>query len=279
MGRAACAWPIGASGKTSEMISLSPMDLALAGVLVALDAGVSIALRLQLHRQLLWAGARMVIQLIVVGYILRFIFALSSPAATLVIILIMMAIAAREVAARPARSFKGLMGYGVSAAAVTLATLLTAGLALTTAIRPHPWYDPRYAISLTGIILGSVLNAGSLTLDGIVGGVWRERTAIEAQLGLGVPFRVAVRPLLREAIRKGLLPIINQMSAAGLITLPGIMTGQILAGMDPVEAVKYQILLMFLLAGASGVAALAIADLTLRGLTDARQRLRLDRLR
>jgi putative ABC transport system permease protein len=157
--------------------------------------------------------------------------------------------------------------------------VLTAGLALTTAIRPHPWYDPRYAISLTGIILGSALNAGSLTLDGVVGGVWRERTAIEAQLGLGVPFRVAVRPLLREAIRRGLLPIINQMSAAGIITLPGIMTGQILAGMDPVDAVKYQILLMFLLAGASGVAALAIAALTLRSLTDPRQRLRLDRLR
>ena len=133
-------------------------------------------------------------------------------------------------------------------------------------------------MSLVGIILGSVLNSGSLTLDGVVGGVWREKPAIEAQLGRGVPFRAATRPLQREAIRRGLLPIINQMSAAGLITLPGIMTGQIIAGMDPVEAVKYQILLMFLLAGASGVAALVIAELTLRRLSDGRQRLRLDRL-
>jgi putative ABC transport system permease protein len=69
------------------------------------------------------------------------------------------------------------------------------------------------------------------------------------------------------------------MSAAGLITLPGIMTGQIIAGMDPMEAVKYQILLMFLLAGGSGVAALTIAELSLRRLSDDRQRLRLDRLR
>jgi hypothetical protein len=66
--------------------------------------------------------------------------------------------------------------------------------------------------------------------------------------------------------------------AAGLITLPGIMTGQIIAGMDPMEAVKYQILLMFLLSGASGVAALVVAELALRRLSDARQRLRLDRL-
>ena len=260
------------------MIHLSPGDLVLASLLIALDAGVSLALRLQLHRQLLWASARMVVQLIAVGFILRFVFSLNNPLATLAIVTVMGVIAAREIAARPSRKFKGLAGLALSAAAVVLATLATAGLALTTAIRPQPWYDPRYAISLTGIILGSVLNAGSRTLDGIVGGVWRERSAIEAQLGLGVAFRAAVRPLLREAIRRGLLPIINQMSAAGLITLPGIMTGQIIAGMDPVEAVKYQILLMFLLAGASGVAALVVAELALRRLTDTRQRLRLDRL-
>ncbi len=260
------------------MISLTPTDLALAAVLVALDAGVSVTLRLQLHRQLLWAAGRMVVQLIAVGFILRFIFTLNNPLATLAIVVVMGAIAGREIAARPARKLRGAAGLAISGATVALATLVTAGLALTTAIRPHPWYDPRYAVSLVGIILGSVLNSGSLTLDGVVGGVWRERSAIEAQLGLGVEFRVATRPLLREAIRRGLLPIINQMSAAGLITLPGIMTGQIIAGMDPVEAVKYQILLMFLLAGASGVAALTIAELALRRLSDARQRLRVDRL-
>ena len=260
------------------MITLSPTDLLLASSLVALDAGVSVALRLRLHRQFLWAAARMVVQLIAVGFILRFIFALNNPLATLAIVLVMGAIAAREIAARPVRKFRGFAGLAISGATVGLATLLTAVLALTTAIRPHPWYDPRYAVSLVGIILGSVLNSGSLALDGIVGGVWRERSAIEAQLGLGVDYRTATLPLLREAIRRGLLPIINQMSAAGLITLPGIMTGQIIAGMDPLEAVKYQILLMFLLAGASGVAVLVVAELALRRLSDARQRLRVDRL-
>ncbi len=260
------------------MITLSPADLAVAGSLVAVDAGLSVALKLRLHRQLLWASARMVVQLVAVGYLLRLIFALNNPWATLAIVVVMSAIAAREIAARPSRKLKGLAGLAISGAGVALATVVTAGLALTTAIRPQPWFDPRYAISLVGIILGSVLNAGSLTLDGIVGGMWRERAAIEAQLGLGVPYRAATLPLMREAIRRGLLPVINQMSAAGLITLPGIMTGQIIAGMDPVEAVKYQILLMFLLAGASGVAALVIAEMTLRRLTDARERLRLDRL-
>lgn len=259
-------------------IALSPADLAVAASLVLADAGVSIGLRLQLHRQILWAAMRMVVQLLIVGYLLRVVFSLHNPWATLTVVLVMGLIAARETAARPERRFHGFGGFLISAPSVLLATVLTAGLALATAIRPHPWFDPRYAIPLAGIILGSVLNAASLTLDGLLSAMRRERPAIEAQLSLGTPFRAATRGLVREAVRRGLLPIINQMSAAGLITLPGIMTGQIIAGMDPVEAVKYQILLMFLLAGASGIAALSIAYLALARLTDRRDRLRLDRL-
>ena len=259
-------------------ISLSPQDLATAGALVAFDAALSLALRLRLHRQVLIAAARMVVQLVVVGYLLRLIFALKNPLATLAIVLVMAGVAAREIAVRPERKFRGVSGLALSAGAVAVATTVTLGLALATAIRPTPWYDPRYAVALVGIILGSVLNAGSLSLDALLSAVGRERAAIEAQLALGAPFRTATAPLLREAVRRGLLPIINQMSAAGVITLPGIMTGQILAGLDPLEAVKYQILLMFLLAGASGLTALTIAYAAIRRLTDDRQRLRLDRL-
>ncbi|WP_336489469.1 ABC transporter permease [Methylobacterium nigriterrae] len=259
-------------------VALSAADLALAASLVMLDAGLSLALRLNLHRQLVLAAARMVVQLIAVGYLLRLIFALNDPTATLLLVLVMGLVAAREVAARPEERFQGFVTQAISLGSVLVAALATAGLALSTAIRPDPWYDARYAVPLAGIILGSVLNAASLTLDSLLGSVRRERNAIEAQLGLGVPFRQAVAGIFRMAVRRGLLPVINQMSAAGIITLPGIMTGQILAGMDPVEAVKYQILLLFLLTGASGLAALATAVLALRCLTDDRQRLRLDRL-
>jgi putative ABC transport system permease protein len=263
----------------NPLLSLSPIDLAVSASLVAFDAALSVALRLDLHRQALIAAARMVIQLVVIGYVLKFVFALHNPAATLVLILVMAAVATREIAARPERKFKGLSGLALTGSGVAISTVVTVGLALATAIRPHPWYDPRYAITLTGIILGSVLNSGSLSLDSLLGGVSRERGAIEAQLALGASFHQATAPLLRESIRRGLMPIINQMSAAGVITLPGIMTGQILAGLDPLEAVKYQILLMFLLAGASGLSAALIAYGALRRLTDPRQRLRLDRLR
>jgi putative ABC transport system permease protein len=261
------------------VIVLHPADLAVAASLVVLDAGLSLLLALRLHRQIATASARMVIQLIAIGYVLKLVFALANPAATLGIISVMVLIAAREVAARPERRFKDLSNLGLGAAAVSLATMLTLALALTTAIRPRPWYDPRYAVPLAGIILGNVLNACSLTLDSLLSGLWRERLAVEAQLCLGASYWKAVAGPLRTSIRRGLLPIINQMSAAGVVTLPGIMTGQILAGLDPVEAVKYQILLMFLLSGGSGLAAVGVAYLAAWRLTDARQRLRLDRLR
>jgi len=260
-------------------IVLSPTDLIVASALIVFDAILSLILRLNLHRQLVWAAIRMVVQLVAVGYILRWVFSMHHPGLTVVVVVAMSAIAAREIAARPERKFKGWVGLTISGIGVALATVVTVGLALTTAIRPTPWYDARYAIPLAGIVLGSVLNAGSLTLDTLLGDARREKTAIEAQLALGATYAAAMAPLLRNSVRRGLLPIINQMSAAGLITLPGIMTGQIIAGEDPIEAVKYQILLMFLLAGASGLTGLTVAGLAAHQLSDGRQRLRLDKLR
>ena len=259
-------------------ILLTPFDVAIAAVLIVADGVLSVLLRLGLHRQLAIATVRMVVQLVLVGFILRAVFAIASPLLTLGVVLAMIAIAGREVAARPEQRMGRFGNYAVGASAVFIATAVTAILALTTAIRPHPWYDPHYAIPLAGIILGNVLNGASLALDSMLGGVVRERVAIEAQLALGVPFRQAIRRLVRESVRRALLPIINQMSAAGIITLPGIMTGQILAGMDPLEAAKYQIVLMFLLSGGSGLAAVAVVYLAATRLSDERQRLRLDRL-
>jgi putative ABC transport system permease protein len=260
-------------------IILHPLDLAFAASLLAVDAAVSILLRLRLADKILIAGARMVVQLVAIGFLLRFVFSLHQPAVTALIIVIMVLAAAREAAARPERKLKHAAGFWIGLGAIASATVLTALFALTTALRPHPWYDARYAIPLAGILLGNILNATSLTLDGFLGGVAREKSAIEARLCLGVGFWEAITPFIREAIRRGLVPIINQMSAAGIVTLPGIMTGQILAGLDPIDAVKYQILLMFLLSGGSGLAAAGAAYLLALRMTDPRERLRLDRLK
>lgn len=259
-------------------VHLTAADIAIAGTLLLADGLLSVAFGLRLHRPLAIAAARLVVQLTLVGFLLRAVFALQSPAVTLLLILLMTAIAAREAAARPNRRLGRLGNIAITGAAVAGAMAITVALALATALRPQPWWNPQTAIPLAGIVLGTVLNAASLSLDALLGGVARERAAIEARLALGERAGAALRPLVRDAARRGLLPIVNQMSAAGIVTLPGIMTGQILAGMDPIAAVKYQILLMFLLAGGGFLAAVGTAWAAARRLTDARDRLRLDRL-
>ena len=257
-------------------ITLTVPDLALAASLILIEALLSLLLGLGVHRQVVIAATRMVVQLVLVGYALRLIFAAAAPAATLAAITLMVLVAAREVAARPEQQLRRSGNRIIGLTTVAATTALTALFALTTAIRPHPWWSAQYAIPLVGIVLGSVLNSASVSLDHVLGTVMRERGAIEAQLALGKSYSQATRDLLRSAIRRGTLPVVNQMSAAGVITLPGIMTGQILAGMDPLDAVKYQILLLFLLAGASCLGACLAAILALRRLTDQRDRLRLD---
>jgi putative ABC transport system permease protein len=129
------------------------------------------------------------------------------------------------------------------------------------------------------IKLPGIARSGSIALDAFPTGARQSAAIIEARLALGQTRQQALRAPRMAAIRSGMLPDINQMSAAGIITLPGIMTGQVLVGMDALSAAKYQILLMFILAGASGLAAFGTATLAMWRLTDGRQRLRLDRLR
>ena len=118
----------------------------------------------------------------------------------------------------------------------------------------------------------------SLALQTLTEGAERERAAIEARIALGATRFEAFATVLRGALRTAITPLLNVMSVAGIVSLPGMMTGQILAGVDPAEAAKYQIMIMLVLTGASGLGALATAFGGVLLLTDARHRLRLDRL-
>ena len=259
-------------------IILTTGDLVLASLLIVAGAAMSVAMSLNIHRTLLWTAIRMVVQLMLVGLALRAVFALSSPWVTLLVVLAMIAAAAHEVGSRQERRLQGLWQRAIGLATVSVPTLVITVLALVTALRPTPWYDARHAIPLAGIILGNAMNAASLTLHAAFNAAWLQRSAIDARLALGDDRQTALRPILRQAVRSGLLPTMNTMGAAGIITLPGIMTGQILAGMDPIDAARYQILLMFLLAGGSLLAAFLAAWLSVWRMTDERHRLRLDRL-
>lgn len=259
-------------------ISLSANDLLIAALLVLVNAGLSMLLGLGIGRRLIIAAVRATVQLAVVGLALTMLFSVRSPLWTTVMALAMILMAGREATARQDRSLVGWWGYGIGTVSMTLAAGLVTVIALTTQIQPDPWYDPRYAIPLLGMILGNCLNGVSLGLETLTRTVTRERSAIEARLALGATRRQALRGAVHGALKAGMTPIINVLSVLGLVSLPGMMTGQILAGADPVEAAKYQLLILFLIAGGTGFGVTAAVMLGVYRLTDARHRLRLDRL-
>lgn len=259
-------------------IALSPWDLVFAALFLILNAALSIALRLGLARQLAIAAVRMIVQLLLVGLALKAVFAAASPGVTALVALAMILFAGGEIRGRQERRLAGIWGYALGAGAITLSAGLVTALALTTQIQPEPWWSPRFALPLFGMILGNAMTGVSLGLDALHLMLERERRAIEAQLLLGRPMLTALTPALRRALRAGLTPTINAMAATGVVFLPGMMTGQILSGVDPQEAVNYQLLIMFLISGATGLGVLGAVLLSAWRLTDPRQRLRLDRL-
>ncbi|RMF11359.1 MAG: ABC transporter permease [Alphaproteobacteria bacterium] len=259
-------------------IPLETWEVAAAGGLVVLNAILSFRFRLGQETAWLIAGARTAAQLSLMGLVLHFIFGQEQLWLTALAATIMLAFAGREVMARQARRLPWWQGYGIGVGAMLFASFTVTILALNTVVRPDPWYAPWVALPLLGMIMGNTMTGTALALNTLTETLYRDRRAIEARLALGHSFTDAARPAMRHAMRTGLMPIINAMSAAGVVSLPGMMTGQILAGADVGTATRYQILIMFLIAGGTGLGVIAAAFGGSRLLSDNRDRLRLDRL-
>lgn len=259
-------------------IPLNYQDLILPALLLLVNGGLSVRLSLGIGRQLLVSAARMVVQLILVGYVLTFLFLAASPLWTALAALVMVLFAGREVHARQKSPIGGAWSLGIGTVCILFAAVSVTALALAGPLRPEPWYHPRYALPLLGMVLGNAMTGISLGLDVLGTGVQRERAAVEAQLALGASRWQAMLPVTRDALRSGLMPTINAMAAIGIVSLPGMMSGQILAGVDPHQAVKYQLLVMFLIAGGTGIGTCAAVVAGVFRITDGRHRLRLDRI-
>ncbi len=262
----------------SGYVSLGWADLAAASVFLLINAGLSLWRHLGIERKLLFSAARMVVQLLLVGLVLKTVFAIQSPWLTALVALVMLGFAAREIRARQERALAGLWGWSIGGGAMAVAGIFVASYGLIVAIGTEPWWTPRFALPLLGMILGNIMTGVSLGLEGLLGALRRERTAVEARLLLGHSRAEAFRPQIRRALLAGFTPVINGMAATGVVSLPGMMTGQILSGVDPTEAVKYQLLVMFLIGGATGLGVLMAVLAAARRMSDDRHRLRLDRL-
>ena len=259
------------------LIALTPSDLAVASLFIVAAAGLSIALRLGIERRLLVAAVRTVVQLGLLGLVLERVFAVRTPLLVVVMVAAMIGFAGREAVARSSRRYRGI--WFDAWLTMTVSCLLVGGAVTRLVVGVTPWWEPQYVIPLLGMILGNSLNGISLALERLLEHLDTRRAEVELLLAFGATRAEALREPLRMALRTGLIPITNAMTAAGIVALPGMMTGQILAGTPPMQAVAYQVVVMFMLAAANAIGAVVIATGATRRLVTREGVLRLDRLR
>jgi putative ABC transport system permease protein len=235
----------------ASYLELTYWQVALATLLILVNGVLSFALELGLGKRLLIAAARTTIQLLLIGLVLQKIFELDHWAPVLCLALVMALIAGLAAVRRTSRRFPGI--WISSTLSILVSSWLVAGMALTSIVRVEPWYLPQYAIPFLGMILGNALTGISLGLDRFAETLVRGKDQVELYLTLGGTRWEAALPAIREAVRTGMIPILNSMTVVGLVSLPGMMTGQMLAGVPPAEAVKYQIVIMFLIASVTAM--------------------------
>jgi putative ABC transport system permease protein len=232
-----------------SLIELDLTDLVWGLGMMAIAIGLSSWQGLGLEMSLAIATGRTVIQLLGVGYILAVVFALNDPFAVLAVLLVMLTIATITARNRISKKIPQLL-YVVFGA-IFFSTALTLSYTNLLIIQPENWYEPQYLIPLTGIVLGNAMNGAAIAGERLVSTINSSRLEIETHLSLGATPQQAVANYRKDAIRAGLIPTLNQMMVVGVVTLPGIITGQLLSGIDPLNAASYQILIMFMLAFAN----------------------------
>lgn len=246
----------------NELIEIGFWQLGLAVGLMALNAAESFVLKLGLAQKLALASFRMVVQLLLVGLVLDFVFRLRNPFTILLLALVMTALAGYHAVGRTKYRYKGV--YLNSFISVLFGSMTVTILSLVGIIRVEPWFEPQYLIPLLGMVLGNALNGIALGLDRFTSDLMNRRDQVEMLLALGASRWEAAHELVRDAVRTGMIPILNSMMVMGIVSLPGMMTGQILAGADPSAAVRYQIVIVFMIAASVALGTVGIVLLAFR---------------
>jgi putative ABC transport system permease protein len=242
---------------SDPVLAVTWLDLALASALVLVAMAISAWQRLGLARGFAVGAVRAVAQLVAVGYVLTFLIAARRWYLVVGALLVML-IAATITATDRQRGGRGRL-FVISGTAMLVGAGLTLAYVDAVVLRLRPWYDPQYLIPLFGMIIGNAMNGAALAAERLNGEIELRRGEVEAYLALGASPARATATAVRRALVAALIPTVNMLMVVGLVSLPGMMTGQIIAGSSPLMAVRYQIVVVFMLAGAVAVTSVVVA--------------------
>lgn len=242
-------------------VELTDWQVALAALLIAINGVISVVLRLKMEWTLLIASVRTVVQLMLIGFVLDWVFRWERWYVVMGLACVMTLIAGLTAASRNERRYRGIRINTILS--IWASSWLVTAFALFAVLQGiDKWYQPQYAIPLLGMVLGNTLNGISLGLNTFSETLVSHRDQVESELALGATRWEAARGPFQQAVRTGLIPIINSMMVVGIVSLPGMMTGQLVSGMAPMQAVKYQIVIMFLIASATALGTVSVVTLS-----------------
>ncbi|WP_281885914.1 ABC transporter permease [Paenibacillus sp. YYML68] len=231
---------------------MSDLALLCTLVFVAVTMLISVRSRLGLEKDIAIGTIRSAVQLLAIGYVLHYIFGAGQLWLMVVLIGVMIAVASWNAGARAGR-LVGIRWRIAAAIGCTEAIAMTLLLVLGV-IEPRA----QYIIPISGIIIGSSMIVAGLLLNQLGRELETSRGEIEALLALGADARQSLQLPLKRAVRASMIPTVDSMKTVGLVQLPGMMTGMIVAGADPMEAVRYQVLIMFVLAASAAMTAMLL---------------------
>lgn len=233
--------------------------VAVAALLVALAILLSRAARLGLEKDLGLGAIRAAAQLVAIGYALRLLMTTNHPAVVMLVLTVMWAVAAFTSTQRLRHGPPAHVLFPYALAAIGLGAFAALVPVFIFVISPRPWFDARYVIPIGGMMLSSAMNVVAQVLERLFASATADEAMLEQLLALGASPKQALASHVEAALRAALLPTINGLVTVGLVALPGMMTGQILSGVAPEQAVRYQIVIMYQLVAVAAVGGFAAA--------------------
>lgn len=241
---------------------MSTLGLLFTLLFVLVTLLLSMWQKLDLEKEITIATIRSAVQLLAIGYVLEFVFRGNHPVWILLILFVMIGVAARSASLRgQTAGVPRLRTFALIMSTIAITETVTMGLLLSFTIIP---FSPQYVIPISGMIIGNAMVVAGLYRVTFQREMETSRNEFEAWLALGATMKQALLPTVRRAVTLSLNPTIDSMKTVGLVQLPGMMTGMIVAGASPLEAVRYQILIMFSFSSSAAISAILLGLLTYR---------------
>ncbi|MDJ0568979.1 MAG: iron export ABC transporter permease subunit FetB [Pleurocapsa sp. MO_192.B19] len=242
----------------NNIIALDTTDLVLCLGIIGIAIALSLWQKLGLATQIAYGAVRSLMQLIAVGYILDLVFAINNWLVVLGILGIMMGVASIVARNRIDQKLQGL--FPTVVLSLLASSAFSLGYVILLIVQPNQWYEPQYLIPLAGMLFGNAMNGASLAGDRLLSAIKQNRLEIETYLCLGATSKQAISAYQKEAIRTSLIPTLNNMMVVGLVSLPGMFTGQVLGGSNPRDAASYQILILFAIVLTNLIASVLVTE-------------------